>query len=197
MLKLQNIKVSRFAEEGDSNARANEGTHRYLPKKAWEQMDEKEQIATDEKKLEGSKAGEQYVPNTGKAKRARKGVSEKADDKDNDVQKPQSKKLKGNMKKDVADGKKSESSPGRKPNKRADKQEVGTEEKEKEKEEEGEKEVEEEQEDDEEEEEDNEEEEAGEGEISQENENDAESTEHEADTDLDDANGDEEFVPER
>lgn len=43
--------------------------HRYLPKKAWEKLSKEERVATDQKKVAGSRKGYQYVPNTKKAKR--------------------------------------------------------------------------------------------------------------------------------
>ena len=45
---------------------------RYLPAKAWEQLDDDEQAATEALKLDGSEAGEQHVGNTEAAKRARR-----------------------------------------------------------------------------------------------------------------------------
>jgi hypothetical protein len=39
-------------------------TARYLPKEAWEKLTPEQQRATDRKKREGSKNGEQFVPNT-------------------------------------------------------------------------------------------------------------------------------------
>ncbi|CAD6573471.1 MAG: hypothetical protein CYPHOPRED_005152 [Cyphobasidiales sp. Tagirdzhanova-0007] len=81
-------------KDGDANASTEEGTHRYLPKKAWEHMDEKEKAATDVKKLKGSKIGEQYVPNTEKAKRARKDVSAEPEDEKKSHEEPQTKKAK-------------------------------------------------------------------------------------------------------
>merc|ERR1712093_727932 len=63
-------------KDGDENARSEDGTHRYLPKRAWDDMTEEEKEATDKKKLKGSKAGNQYVDNTPKAKKARKDVAE-------------------------------------------------------------------------------------------------------------------------
>jgi hypothetical protein len=64
-------------KEGDGKAKKADGTEkRYLPKKAWEQMSEKEKEKTDQKKQEGSREGKQYVLNTSKAKEARKNVSE-------------------------------------------------------------------------------------------------------------------------
>lgn len=60
-------------KEGSGSAKKEDGTEkRYLPKKAWEQMSEKEKQETDEKKQEESKEGKQYVDNTSKAKQARK-----------------------------------------------------------------------------------------------------------------------------
>lgn len=58
--------------EGDTRARLDDGeTSRYLPKKAWEALSEEEKEETDHRKREGSREGEQHVPNTGEAKRAR------------------------------------------------------------------------------------------------------------------------------
>jgi Protein of unknown function (DUF3140) len=52
-------------KEGDANARQDDReTKRYLPKQARENMSEEEQEQTERKKREGSKRGEQYVPNT-------------------------------------------------------------------------------------------------------------------------------------
>lgn len=63
-------------KEGSGNAKKADGTEkRYLPKKAWEQMSDKEKEETDEKKQEESKEGKQYVANTSKAKSARKNAS--------------------------------------------------------------------------------------------------------------------------
>ena len=64
-------------EEGDAAARGEDGeTARYLPKKAWENMSEEEKRRTEKEKREGSRRGEQYVPNTAGAKRARKEAQE-------------------------------------------------------------------------------------------------------------------------
>ena len=66
-------------KEGSGEAKQSDGSRkRYLPKKAWEEMDEKEKKATDEKKLEESKEGKQFVANTGRARRARKEVTEES-----------------------------------------------------------------------------------------------------------------------
>ncbi|USP77355.1 hypothetical protein yc1106_04629 [Curvularia clavata] len=63
-------------KDGNGKAKDEDGTeHRYLPKKAWEEMDEEEKEATDEKKQQGSKAGQQHVANTAKAAQARKDAS--------------------------------------------------------------------------------------------------------------------------
>ena len=59
-------------KEGDANARGDGETKRYLPKKAWENMSEEEKEETENKKREGSKKGQQHVPNTDEAKQARK-----------------------------------------------------------------------------------------------------------------------------
>lgn len=48
------------------------GTTRYLPKEAWDKLSDKEKKETNAKKVAGSKKGEQNVPNTEKAKKARK-----------------------------------------------------------------------------------------------------------------------------
>ena len=53
------------AERGD-------GTHRYLPQKAWSKLTAAQKRATDRKKVAGSRRGEQFVANTGAARRARK-----------------------------------------------------------------------------------------------------------------------------
>jgi hypothetical protein len=60
-------------QEGDARARAEGGeTKRYLPKKAWENMSEEEKRETEKKKRAGSREGRQHVPNTERAKKARK-----------------------------------------------------------------------------------------------------------------------------
>jgi hypothetical protein len=60
-------------KEGDAQARQDNGeTKRYLPKEAWETMSEEEKQETEQKKREGSKQGQQHVPNTDEARRARK-----------------------------------------------------------------------------------------------------------------------------
>ena len=59
-------------QDGQAQARGDEETARYLPKKAWENMSEEEKRETEQKKREGSLQGQQYVENTEEAKQARK-----------------------------------------------------------------------------------------------------------------------------
>lgn len=58
-------------QDGKANAREGGETARYLPKKAWEKLSEKEKRETERKKRQGSKQSQQYVPNTQEAKEAR------------------------------------------------------------------------------------------------------------------------------
>jgi hypothetical protein len=63
-------------KEGSGTAKQGDGTEkRYLPKAAWEKMSEEDKKETDDKKLEASKSGKQYVSNTTVAKQARKAAS--------------------------------------------------------------------------------------------------------------------------
>ncbi|KUG07824.1 hypothetical protein [Solirubrum puertoriconensis] len=55
--------------DGKRAKRAN-GTARYLPKEAWEQLTPAQQKATDAKKRAGSRTGKQHVENTAAAKTA-------------------------------------------------------------------------------------------------------------------------------
>lgn len=59
-------------QEGDERARRGDETARYLSKGAWEKLSPEEREATENKKREGSKKGEQYVENTRVAREARK-----------------------------------------------------------------------------------------------------------------------------
>jgi hypothetical protein len=69
-------------KDGSGHAKKEDGTEqRYLPKKAWEQMSEKEKEETDAKKQKESREGKQYVVNTPKAKQARKNASKENDEK--------------------------------------------------------------------------------------------------------------------
>lgn len=45
-------------------------TKRYLPKKAWAKLSKEERKKTDDKKKAASRKGQQFVPNTEKAKKA-------------------------------------------------------------------------------------------------------------------------------
>jgi hypothetical protein len=73
-------------KDGSGNAKKEDGTQqRYLPKKAWENMSDKEKEETDAKKQEGSKKGKQFVPNTDKAKSSRKKASKKDAEDDEDA----------------------------------------------------------------------------------------------------------------
>ena len=62
--------------EGKARAREDDETARYLPKEAWENMNEDEKRETDRRKREGSRRGEQYVENTEEAKQARQEAHE-------------------------------------------------------------------------------------------------------------------------
>ena len=50
-------------------------TERYLPQKAWAKLTPEERRETDEKKKAASRKGKQFVPNTERARKARKAVS--------------------------------------------------------------------------------------------------------------------------
>ena len=68
-------------KDGSGSAKKVDGTEqRYLPKKAWEQMSEKERKETDAKKQKESREGKQYVLNTSKAKQARKNASRETEE---------------------------------------------------------------------------------------------------------------------
>lgn len=69
-------------KDGSGSAKKDNGTQqRYLPKKAWEKMSEKEKKETDEKKQkEGKSEGKQFVGNTDKAKQSRKEAQEETHD---------------------------------------------------------------------------------------------------------------------
>lgn len=62
---------TRGGEADARNPRTSE-TRRYLPKEAWEKLSREEAEATDRKKREASKSGQQFVDNTGSAREARK-----------------------------------------------------------------------------------------------------------------------------
>ena len=58
--------------EDGKQAIQGETTHRYLPDAAWQELSPKDREATDQKKVAGSKRGEQFVANTPPAAKARK-----------------------------------------------------------------------------------------------------------------------------
>lgn len=49
-------------------------TERYLPESAWARLSPQERRETDEKKKRVSREGKQFVPNTERAKKARRAV---------------------------------------------------------------------------------------------------------------------------
>jgi hypothetical protein len=49
-------------------------TERYLPESVWAKLSPEERRQTDEKKKRSSREGNQFVPNTDRAKRARRAV---------------------------------------------------------------------------------------------------------------------------
>jgi hypothetical protein len=49
-------------------------TERYLPEKAWARLSPEERQKTDEKKKRESRTGAQFVPNTERARKARRAV---------------------------------------------------------------------------------------------------------------------------
>jgi len=49
-------------------------TERYLPEKTWANLSPEERKNTDDKKKRGSREGKQFVPNTERAKKARRAV---------------------------------------------------------------------------------------------------------------------------
>ena len=53
-------------------AKQDDGMHRYLPEKAWDELTAAEKAATDKKKLKASGEGKQFAANTAAAKTARK-----------------------------------------------------------------------------------------------------------------------------
>ncbi|MEW2382743.1 DUF5872 domain-containing protein [Micromonospora sp. NPDC047707] len=62
-------------KEGDTRARRDGETRRYLPEQAWKRLSPEERRATDARKRRESRSGRQYVPNTGPAKRARRNAT--------------------------------------------------------------------------------------------------------------------------
>ncbi|KAK4866316.1 hypothetical protein LT330_008657 [Penicillium expansum] len=63
-------------KEGSGTARQDDDSRkRYLPKKAWEKLNEEEKEQTEENKIDESQGGKQYVSNTTEAKEARRWAS--------------------------------------------------------------------------------------------------------------------------
>jgi hypothetical protein len=92
-------------KEGSGNAKQADGMQkRYLPKKGWEEMTEEEKEETDEKKMEGSKEGKQFVQNTGRAKSARQKANKEKKD-EIETRKAEEKELENTSKKGAKAGK--------------------------------------------------------------------------------------------
>lgn len=73
-------------KEGSGQAKQKDGSRkRYLPKKAWDEMSEKEKKETDDKKQEEGKTGQQHVSNTSEARDARRNARAKAKDEKEDA----------------------------------------------------------------------------------------------------------------
>jgi hypothetical protein len=89
--------------EGDADARQDGVTKRYLPKKAWENMSEEEKEEAEHQKREGSKKGQQHVPNTEEAKQARKEAALPLKDYDDLGVEEVEKKAKGLSKNEIRD----------------------------------------------------------------------------------------------
>ena len=64
--------------DGKPAERSDGSMRRYLPEKAWKELSAKEKEATNKKKLEGSKKGNQFVENTEAAKDARREHTQKS-----------------------------------------------------------------------------------------------------------------------
>ena len=58
--------------DGSTEARGEDGTDRYLPKKAWEELSDEEKEKTRAKKKDASRKGQGTVDNADEAKQARK-----------------------------------------------------------------------------------------------------------------------------
>ncbi|KAJ4387696.1 hypothetical protein N0V93_008295 [Gnomoniopsis smithogilvyi] len=86
-------------KEGSGHAKQEDGSRkRYLPKKAWDQLSEKEKKQTDDKKQEEGKEGQQFVSNTSEARSARRNARAKAKDGGDDENKGASDEDEGNEK---------------------------------------------------------------------------------------------------
>jgi hypothetical protein len=69
---LKKWEDEKWTTSDGKQARRSGGTARYLPEKAWDKLSASEKKATDKKKQEGSRKGEQFVSNTPTAAKARK-----------------------------------------------------------------------------------------------------------------------------
>lgn len=69
---LKKWEDEKWTTSDGKQARRSGGTARYLPEKAWEKLSTSEKKATNKKKQEGSRKGEQFVSNTSTAAKARK-----------------------------------------------------------------------------------------------------------------------------
>ena len=74
---LKNWGDEHWHTEDGKEAVEEDVTHRYLPDAAWKELSPEQRKATDRKKIEGSKGGEQFVPNTAAASKARKHATRK------------------------------------------------------------------------------------------------------------------------
>lgn len=103
-------------KDGSGTAKHEDGTReRYLPRKAWDQMNDEEKEETDQKKQDASATGQQHVANTGKAKQARsnanKGTAEK--DEGKTAEQAKTKDSKQSSQKKAKDGKQTDGSAPR------------------------------------------------------------------------------------
>lgn len=57
-------------KSGGTRARHGDTTSRYLPRRAWQQLSDREKAATERRKVRASREGRQFVPNTEAARRA-------------------------------------------------------------------------------------------------------------------------------
>jgi hypothetical protein len=80
-------------KDGDTRARSKGETKRYLPKEAWDKLSPEEREATDRKKREGSRKGDQFVGNTDEARQA--GAEARHDNDKSDGQKSDCQKTGG------------------------------------------------------------------------------------------------------
>ncbi len=75
---LKKWEDEKWTTSDHKQARRKGGTSRYLPEKAWDKLSASQKTATNKKKQEGSKKGEQFVSNTPAAAKARKKTTKTA-----------------------------------------------------------------------------------------------------------------------